>query len=413
MQVRALVAGILVGTTAVGCTGSPPSPAEVVEEPADVLFLRTAGGVTVLGTSPDGSAITLPRAVPSTDWSTVVGAVRRDNATEVVATDVLTAERVWSREVPGRLEVEVASSFGSMVALGSPDETTGYGRGRSTTTIVVVGQSSLRPRTFRLAGNFEPEAFSTDGLSLFVVQYLPARRPTRYRVRRLDLVTGSVEGVYSVDAHLQRAMRGTARIQAASPDGRRLYTLYTTAGTGGVEHAFIHVLSLDELWAHCVDLPPSFAAAPESSIAVAVAPDGAHVYVGDAAAGTVAEIGARSLEVTRTTHAEFGSRGGLAHAAAGPDGAVFLAKGTRLVALDASTLQAERTWDLEARITGLQAARDGTRLYVGSRDRILTVDPATGRTVSLPEAIDVGGIDQLGPSTRPLSKSRTTLRCAC
>jgi YVTN family beta-propeller protein len=246
-----------------------------------------------------------------------------------------------------------------------------------------------------------------------VVEYLPPSDPTRYRVRRLDLRTEEVVGVYTVDAELQEAMEGTARVQASSPDGRRLYTLYTVAGPGGTRRAFVHVLSLDELWAHCVDLPPVFETASERSIAIAVAPDGRRLYVADADTGTVAEVDTEALAVTRTVQAAFGSRGGTAHGAVGSDGRLYLGKGSGLSSLDVSTLSAGRSWEMAGRITGIQVANDGGRVYVGLKDRIVVLDSATGETLGELDPANVGSIAQLGQSTRSLEEERTEIECAC
>lgn len=406
-----LTATTILALIGAGCSGDLASPANPPPAERDILFLRTAGGVTFLPTAPGGAAVTVPRAVPSTDWSTVVGAVTSGDLTRVVATDASSGRQLWAREALGRLEVKAVSSRGALAVLASPGG--GYA-GRRSTTLVVVGQNLSEPLTARLAGNFEPEAFSADGRSLFVIQYLPARRPTSYRVRRLDLGTGVVEGVYSVDAHLQEAMRGTARIQASSPDGRRLYTLYTLRDGAGTEHAFIHVLSLDELWAHCIDLPPAFAAAPERDLALAVAPKG-RLYVANARSDAVAEIDTEALTVLRSVSASFDSPGGAAHVAVGSGGLVFVGKGTRLVALDVTLAQPRPSWDLEveARILGLQAGADGSRVYVGSKDGVVAIDPLLGRTVDVINSDELGVIAQLGPSIRHLDEGRRTLQCAC
>jgi hypothetical protein len=398
-----------VGLALAACGGvGPPGPGR-----EDVLFLRSSRGVTLVHPQGEGIAVLLPGAVPSTDWSAVVRAVPHGEATEVVAFDPLSGDRLWSRQVTGRLEVKVASDQGRHVVLGSPADDSGYPRGRSTTTLVVVSEDTPEPRTIELQGNFEPEAFSTDGQSLFVVEYLPPKRPTSYRVRRLDLQTKQVGGVYTVDAELQEAMQGTARIQAASPDGRRLYTLYTIDGADGDRHAFVHVLSLEEEWAHCVDLPPAFATAPERSIAISVAPDGGRLWVVDASTGTVAEVNTETLAVTRTTEAAFGSQGGAAYAVGGTDGKLYLAKGTDLLAVDASTLAPGREWDFDARITGLQAASDGSRLYVGLRDEIVILDTRTGEKVGVLDPANLDSLGQLGQTIRPLQEDRTAVECAC
>jgi DNA-binding beta-propeller fold protein YncE len=395
-----------------GCAGLSPRSAPE-SAPEDVLFVRTAGGVTLVRDLPEGVAIRLSGAVPSTDWSSVVRAIPSGRETRVVALETSSGAELWSRDVQGTFEVKVASENGRLVALGAPREGTGYPDGRSSTTLVLVGEDGSAPRTIQLEGNFEPEAFSTDGGSLFVIEYRPPLDPTSYRVRRLDLGTGEVVGVYTPDADLQRAMEGTARVQAASPDGRRLYTLYSQRGTDGTRHAFIHVLSLDQLWAHCIDLPAGFGAAPEEAIALSLAPDGTRLYVADARADSVAEVDTQALSVARSTQVDFGTSGAPAHATRGADGMLYLASGARLLAVDPSTLVPGRSWDLEEEITGIQAAKDGSRLYVGLRDRIVVLDTASGGRLGVLTPADMGKIGQLGLSTRLLDEERKVITCAC
>jgi hypothetical protein len=409
MRTRMVGAIGVVAVLLVGCgrLGPQATPEE------DVLFLRAGGGVTLVRDLPEGVAVNLRGAVPSTDWSAVVRAVPGAGQTRIVALDPVSGAQLWSRDVPGNnLRVKVASQDGRMVALGIPKDGDGYPEGRSSTTFVLVGEDGAEPRRIELQGNYEPEAFSSDGTSLFVVEYLPAERPTRYQVRRLDLLTEEVVGVYTPDAHLQEAMQGTARIQAASRDGRRLYTLYTTEDHG-MTRAFVHVLSLDELWAHCVDLPASFATSREGAIALSLTPEGNHLYVADTHTGTVADIDTEALAVARTTDAELGRGGGGAHAVVAPGGDLYLAKGSRFLSLDTSSMQPGRSWDMQGRITGLQAANDGGRLYVGLRDRIEVVDTATGETVGSLDPGDIDEIDQLGQSTRLLEEERELIKCAC
>jgi hypothetical protein len=403
---------VLASFVLAACARSDPGPASN-PAPEDVLFVRTASGVTLVKGLPEAVAVRLPDAVPSIDWSAVVRAIPQGRETQVVALDTSSGEELWSQDVQGTFEVKVASQNGQMVALGRPGGGTGYPDGRSSTTLVIIGEDGSEPRTMFLEGNYEPEAFSTDGGSLFVIEYLPPMDPTSYRVRRLDLGTGEVGGVYTVDAELQEAMQGTARIQAASPDGDRLYTLYSLKGDDGVQHSFIHVLSLDEEWAHCIDLPAGFAAGSEKAIALSVAPDGKRLYVADAASDMVAELDTEALTVARTNGVDFGISGAPAHAVRGPGGMLYLASGTRLQAVDPSTLAPGRSWYLDDKISGIQAAIDGSRLYVGLKDRIVILDTATGENLGSLSPTDLGNIGQLGSSTRLLDQERKVVTCAC
>ena len=388
--------------------------AEPGEKPRnEVLFLRTNEGITLLQTSPTRNVTRFPDAVSSTDWSAVVQTAPAGSDTRVMAFESASARQLWSREVDGRFEAKVASPGAEMVALGNPRGEDGYLVGRSNTTLVILDQDVAQARAIQLVGNYEPEAFSTDGQSLFVVEYLPPMHPTRYRVRRLDLKTEQVVGVFTVDAELQEAMEGTARVQAASPDGRRLYTLYTIDDGQGARHAFVHVLDLDELWAHCVDLPHSFGEAPEQAIGITVAPDGKHLYAADTSNGTVAEIDTKSLAVTRTAPSPIEPGRGVAHAAVASDGTFYVAKGRQLNALDPSTLSTKDTWELDSTVTGIQPASQGTRVYIGLKDQIVILDPATGDRMGMLDPGEDKRIERLGTSTQLLDEVREVISCAC
>jgi hypothetical protein len=411
--VLGMVAAFAMALLAAGSgSGSPFTPA-VEPAPEDVLFLRTSEGVALVRDLLEGVAVDVPDAVPAIDWSAVVRTVPSDDVTLVEAIDPESGGILWSREVAGNLEVKVASRDAAMVALGDPLERAGYAFGRTSTRLVILEEGLPESRTIDLEGNYAPEAFSTDGGSLFVVEYLPPKNPTSYRVRRLDLDTENVVGVFTVDQELQESMQGTARVQAASPDGRRLYTLYSVELAGGVRHTFVHVLSLDELWAHCIDLPAEFGGVDERAAAVAVSPDGAKLYVADASTGMVAEANTETLAVERTAEVPFWSPGGIAHAAVGPDGSLSLAKGNGVVQVDAGSLAPDASWELEGRITGLQASNDGTRLYAGLKDEIVILDTATGSLLGVIDPVGVDGIRQLGTSARALEEERTSTECAC
>jgi hypothetical protein len=92
---------------------------------------------------------------------------------------------------------------------------------------------------------------------------------------------------------------------------------------------------------------------------------------------------------------------------------LYLASGARLLAVDPATLVPGRSWDLEEAITGIQSAKDGSRLYVGLRDRIVILDTATGGRLGTLSPEDMGKIGQLGESTRLLDEERKVITCAC
>lgn len=396
---------LLFGLVVIGAACGQPAeaPAPLVQQQ---LFLRSARGVTVASTS-DTSEPTYSStdAVPSGDWSTAVGARVHKNLTTLVASDPTTGRSLWERNLDGQLQVKVVSYHGDRVALG-PTTEWHHTQGRRRTDLVIVASNGYAPvQTLSLEGNYEPEAFSSDGHDLFVIEYLPAMQPTHYRVRSLDLTTGEVGGVYTVDEELQDSMRGTARVQAMAPDGGRLYTLYTER-SGGEQHSFVHVLSLDEKWAHCVDLPEGFADAAETATALTLSDDGKRLFVANSVTDEVAEVDTEQLTVVADDPAPFADDTGTkkshdTHAAHDGDH-LFLAHEYGLASVDASTFEAQKEWMLDEPITGLQLSADGEQLFVGQKDEVVVLDIGTGEEITTIDPPGIGDIDVLGQTTEAI-----------
>lgn len=400
-----VVLSLLIAPVVIAC-GQPT--ASVATE--DVLFLASPRGLYAVDTEDVEPRFAGPLAVPTRDWSVAVrtDTSNRPRATQVIARRPATNELLWEREVDGWLRTKIVSNDGSMVAL-SPMRERFYRDGRTETRLIVTGDGATT-RDLRLAGNYEPEAFSTDGNSLFVIKYMPARNPSSYQVRRLDLVSEKVEGVYTPDAHLQERMGGTARVQVASPDGTRLYTLYTLMGNDGERHAFVHVLALDELWAHCIDLPDGFTDSAESATALAVSPDGATLIAANSQSQAVAEVDTEALALSRTTTVDL-ARDRNAFASFAPS-TIYLASGDRVVALDSATLTERHVWAMGEDVRGLQATMDSRRLYVGLRKTIALLDTISGKQLRLIDPDGIGRIQRFGPATQPVTATRY-FTCAC
>ena len=115
-------------------------------------------------------------------------------------------------------------------------------------------------RRFTLRGDFSYDALSPDGRALFLINYLSARDPTRYRVRVYDLARRRLDPKPIVDPREPPdAMNGLPMTRVTSRDGRWAYTLYDGAG----KHPFIHALDTTERRAVCIDLrDPAFARNP-------------------------------------------------------------------------------------------------------------------------------------------------------
>jgi WD40 repeat protein len=402
-----LLAGVLVG----GCGDGGTEPATTE---SDVLFLRTSSGVAIVEADTETEIYNSTGAVPSSDWSTVVETTfvqKQKNAhtTRVEAVEPESGRVLWERTVPGRMKVKVVSSDGNLVAL-APEDERHHLSGRRTTELLIVDGRTDQTRTVEVSENLEPEAFATDGESLFVLVYTPSTAPRNYQVRRLDLATEELMEVYTPDAHLQERMRGTARIQAMSPDGSRLYTLYTT-GFGKNAHSFIHTLDLDELWAHCITLPHEFSRANESTTGIAVSADGDRLFVADTIGDAVAEIDTQRLEVTRTESLDLGN-GWPTTVMSPPSGGLYVASGARLTSVSFDGLTPSEMWTLRQRITGLQYGEDGKKLYVGLRRSVDVFDTTTGAEISSLNPPGVTRIELMGRGSRTLTDYQT-LKCAC
>ncbi|MCA1728979.1 MAG: hypothetical protein LC751_06105 [Actinobacteria bacterium] len=379
----------------------------------DVLFLSArGGGLTVIEQGADVPTYSDRNSTPSSNWATIVRSQWQSNTTKLIASDPSTGVHRWETVVGGLQQVKIVSADGTLVAT-SPRTQRYYLRGRIRTSITVTGSARLEPKRYELEGNFEPEAFSTDRHSLFLVSYLPARHPVNYQVRRLDLITGEVEGVYTPDAHLQQAMGGTARIQAASPDGTRLYTLYTVQGDKNTEpRAFLHVLSLDELWAHCIELPDGFASSDQDTAAVSVSRDGKHVYIADSNSEALVEIDADQLTVSRTGTVDLEVARGT-YLADSSEGTLYAASGVDVVAIDLETFQQQDTWQMFSNVTGLQVGTDPNELYVGVDSRIIVLDVTTGARLDEIDPVGVRRIGGLGQVMPPIPQEQEYITCAC
>ncbi|MEV4346863.1 hypothetical protein AB0J83_20585 [Actinoplanes sp. NPDC049596] len=261
---------------------------------------------------------------------------------------------------------------------------------RTSSPLLVV--TDERRQKFNPAGVVEPDAFTSDGTGLFVLEWLPATAPEHYRVRLLDLAGGQLQPLLTrnkvpVPAGAEEEMRGSGREAVLSGDRQVLYTLYTHQPdhqhtrnllnhTPGNVHAFVHVLQLNERWAFCLNLPDPFGhGAPEGH---ALAADATHIAVLDAASGSLAFASAGSLEIEKVTRIPAGSAAG--HLALGA-GKAYAAYGTDVHVVDRATGRVVAHWSLADPVCGLRLSRDGRRLYAGGHDRVAWLDVTTGQVV--------------------------------
>lgn len=396
MRPAVLVLAVLLAVAACTTQRSEPAPS------ADLVFFASETGITVADGR--GAVIAADATVASADWR-LLYAVR---GAELVTLDPATNRELDTAAVPRGLTARVVSTSRARVALtdsGAPST-------RERTRIVVADPTGAAPaRELDLAGNFEPEAFSADDAYLFVLEYLPANAPERYRVRRVEVATGEVLPLLLRDKSLvppgaEEEMRGEGRQAVLSQDRSRLYTLYLhqadhqhtrdlLPGAHGADgpqvHAFVHVLSLTEGWAYCLDLPTPFGEHPAGTHALTLSPDGTRLYVGELTTKRLAVADTASLTITQlTTPIDDRPSGPVTSMAASPDGAtLYIGSANVLRSLDANTLQLRNSWAAPAPIRGLAVDPDGDQLLLGQPGHIARVDPTTGKFLDTFPATDL------------------------
>ena len=395
MLKKLVVALSVAALGAAACTHDTRDVSASQPVPRETLLLGTEAGPLVVQV-PSGSVLfDRPGTVASLGGSWLLSAGPSGGSTLLRTVDGADAEPASTVRLDGTLDVRVVAESGGAVALMDPlpdgwDPEVPLPRSR-TPIVVADPTGAAETRTYDLRGNFEPEAFSTDDRRLFMIQHLPAEAPTVYRVTVLDLRTGRVEPVFGPFKGPAERMPGIRLQQVLSPNADQLYTLYSSARPGYAPHhapvpsgatvSFVHVLSLQDGWAHCVGLPEELWDRPASEQAMATSPNGRLLYIADPTLGLVTVMDTASLEirtqpidlsvsgVRRTSAVVSGDGSALYVATAGEHGGV-----TRI---DTDTFEVERTWATDD-VSGLGLSADGERLYVAFDDRVEVMDARTG-----------------------------------
>lgn len=360
------------------------------------IALTTHRGIDLVDVRTAEPIHELPGAVASPDWSTLFQATGDGATTTLDRIDPATGETAGSAEIPGDLEIATVSSDG-YVALTptSPDAW----QPREQTRIVVVdaGSSGTWPvHRFDLHGNFEPEAFSFDGESLFMLRYRPALAPISYRVTNLHLGSGRVRPVYGPTkaAKVVENMTATRVHQATSPDQGVLYTLYTNqppeflSGVSDVdpEHAlaFIHTLDLWNGTAVCIGLPVSVGRVLPEASALAVSPLGSAVYAIDVRGGTIAAMTGERFKISEhdVDLSRLG-RGPITARVSADGSSLFVAGSRGLLALDTTSFVPSSFARSPRPVTGLAMSASGDGLFASWTGEIVMLDPITLGTVSV------------------------------
>jgi hypothetical protein len=404
------IAATLVALAACTASSSTPTPANGGTGSDQVLVFRSDQGVSVVDAVDGRLILDAPQAVPSPDFATIATASGSGSSTTISTLDAATGEPIASSRVQGALELRAVSAFDGAVALTPSTPAVGdpwapIPRTITHITMAVPGEPGDTER-FDLRGNFEPEAFSNDGESLYMLQYRPALHPTTYRVTRLYLEKGKVWPVFGPDKSVVENMTATRLQQTLSPGGNTLYTLYTNQPpaylTGSViedpdERAFVHTLDLRNGFAVCIELPAWFGDVTAEQAGIAAAPTGRYVYAVDAPDGRVVTIDAKKFTVVRNASVDLSAIGsGPVSARVSTDGRVLLVGGSDgLVALATASLEPLTAASIPEGVTGLAYAGDGS-LFVSWDGGIARLDPATLQTRDVLPSPTSGQLESVG-----------------
>ncbi|WP_341716174.1 hypothetical protein QQG74_19385 [Micromonospora sp. FIMYZ51] len=365
----------------------PAAPTAAVPLP-DPLLIEVDGALGVLrGTGRQ----TIRSAVATADGRLIHASEPAGADTALWRVEAVSGTATDRVRLPGRWVPQTVSADGTIVALTTEKVSVTKERppGRESTPVLIVNGDGVG-RRLALPGNVVPEAFTSDHNGLFVLEWLPPNAPDRYRVREVDLATGTAGPLGTrlkqpIPPGAEEEMRGDGRQAVLDQDRAVLYTLYThqpdhrhtrdriSGRPGSDVHAFVHTLHLEQRWAYCVDLPHPFGEGPAEGHAMAITPDGSRLHVVDVTSGRVAEISTEELTVRRT--ASFVASTGPAYAVAGAD-RLFVAAGPAVWTADLEKLGSVAEWSVADPVCGLALSPAADRLYVGQRAAVSWHDPA-------------------------------------
>jgi sugar lactone lactonase YvrE len=433
---RARIPATLFLFALIACTADP----KVSRPPAaagDVVVLGTADGALVVSSSSGSVLAEDAGEIAAPDGSRRYASATDGRSTTLETRDPVTGEILASTSIPGELEAGVASISGEAVALLEPGRMSAGGElappHRSTTIVVADPSGERAVRTFRLDGNYEPEAFSIDDRRLFLIQYLPALDPTVYRVMTLNLASSQVRPIFGRFKTPPERMPGIRLTQVFDDASDQLYTLYTnepskgydgnwdgegygsgggyggkggggeggdqSQGTAGV--SFVHVLNLRDGWAYCAGLPRALWGRPASAMAMAPSPTGRELYIVDSTRGVVVEMNTNTLRIHRTAHLDLSGAGGeRTSAVTSRDGErLFIGSamdGSAVYEIDVDSMEVVERWTMPAAVSGLALSSDGARLYAALSDRVAVLDSSTGEELT---TLSFGGASILHVAT--------------
>jgi hypothetical protein len=294
----------------------------------------------------------LPPGIASADGKRYVVSTRGRRSTTLRLYDARVGRYLAARTVAGGWNLGAVSGNGRWVGLVRPAP--------GATAVTLFDLRRGEAQSFRLRGWFDLDAVANDGRRVFLIQYVNAG----YLIRFYDL--GRRQLAARVLTEKGEPMAGTAWGAVASPDGRRLMTLYLR----GDHAAEVHTLDLARGSAVCIDLPRGNAAALRS-YTLALGPDRRTLYAANPALGVVATVDLRTLRVVRVVRFQkhgFGDPASRAAAVSHDGRTVYFAVGRKLYAYDAAYGRVRGSYELGGAVAGIGFGAGDRTLRVVRRD---------------------------------------------
>jgi hypothetical protein len=243
---------------------------------------------------------------------------------------------------------------------------------------VIDTETGLVKHRLELAGEFEVEAISPGGDSLFLIEYLGDKEPPEYAVRIYDLAADSLAlNPLRSKTAADEIMAGYAWGGVASPDGRWLLTLYLNTNR---QVAFIHALNLVDKFPICLFLPSGAGDFEQlKDYTLTLSADGRQVFAANPSLGVVAEVSLESFEtlrqvefealLTASKSASAQTAGPTNHSLLSPDGRqLYFSDSTHVWRYDTRRHQVDGPLSIKAQIDGLGVSADGKQLFVATDD---------------------------------------------
>jgi hypothetical protein len=269
-------------------TATPSLPVQSVPQtsPGELFFARpegSSGPLVAYDTASGAEAFSLPAGLLSADHQHYVSA-QPGPITQLTEYDLKTGTEQATFEIQERWELSGLSPSGRWATLARPFDKTG-----TTAILLVDSHTGATAHRLDLKGNFEVDALSATGNTLFLIEYLPAINPDHYQVRAYDLLTETLlDGALVDKREPDEVMAGERQGAVTARDGSWVYTLYLRTKN---KTAFIHALNTIDKFTWCIDLP-SNGTGWDSLLGytLAVGQDGQTVLATNPVMGVVAKV---------------------------------------------------------------------------------------------------------------------------